>query len=88
MIRLVDLEAPLPHCTAQVVCAEALLPLAITAAFATSGPHNSKHAKWGEPRGQVRRVCLCVLVPLARRASADFSAREVLVSSLFRMAFL
>ena len=31
-----------------VVCAEALLPLAITAIFATGGPHNSSHAKWGE----------------------------------------
>jgi len=32
----------------QVVCAEALLPLAITAVVTTEGSHNSQHAKWGE----------------------------------------
>lgn len=31
-----------------VICAEALLPLAITAIVTTGGPHNSSHAKWGE----------------------------------------
>ena len=31
-----------------VTCAEALLPLAITAIFTTGGAHNSQHAKWGE----------------------------------------
>lgn len=30
------------------MCAEALLPLAITAVFTTGGPHNSEHAKWGK----------------------------------------
>ena len=34
-----------------VVCSEALLPLAITALFATGGPHNSEHAKWGKGAG-------------------------------------
>ena len=36
------------HQECMVVCAEALLPLAITAIFTTGGPHNSSHAKWGE----------------------------------------
>lgn len=36
------------HEECMVVCAEALLPLAITAVFTTGGPHNSAHAKWGE----------------------------------------
>lgn len=36
------------HEDCMIVCAEALLPLAITAIFATGGPHSSGHAKWGE----------------------------------------
>lgn len=36
------------HEDCMVICAEALLPLAITAIFTTGGPHNSSHAKWGE----------------------------------------
>lgn len=36
------------HEECMVVCAEALLPLAITAVFTTGGPHNSQHAKWGK----------------------------------------
>lgn len=36
------------HEECMVICAEALLPLAITAIFTTGGPHNSSHAKWGE----------------------------------------
>eukprot|EP00903_Cladosiphon_okamuranus_P012613 g11801.t1 len=35
------------HQECMIVCAEALLPLAITAVFTTGGPHNSEHAKWG-----------------------------------------
>ncbi|CAM9782649.1 unnamed protein product, partial [Ectocarpus sp. 12 AP-2014] len=35
------------HQECMVICAEALLPLAITAVFTTSGSHNSEHAKWG-----------------------------------------
>lgn len=36
------------HEECMVICAEALLPLAITAIFTTGGPHNSQHAAWGE----------------------------------------
>lgn len=36
------------HEDSMIICAEALLPLAITAIFTTGGPHNSSHAKWGE----------------------------------------
>ncbi|CAM9174754.1 unnamed protein product, partial [Laminaria digitata] len=35
------------HEECMIICAEALLPLAITAIFTTGGPHNSQHAKWG-----------------------------------------
>eukprot|EP00904_Undaria_pinnatifida_P011388 jgi/Undpi1/737/HiC_scaffold_10.g04201.m1 len=35
------------HAECMIICAEALLPLAITAIFITGGPHNSQHAKWG-----------------------------------------
>ena len=36
------------HEECMVICAEALLPLAITAIFTTGGPHNSEHAAWGK----------------------------------------
>ena len=36
------------HKDCMIICAEALLPLAITAIFATGGPHTSSHATWGE----------------------------------------
>ena len=36
------------HEDSMIVCAEALLPLAITAIVTTGGPHSSSHAKWGE----------------------------------------
>lgn len=38
------------------MCAEALLPLAITAVFTTGGPHNSEHAKWGESGEKLTRT--------------------------------
>ena len=38
-----------------VTCAEALLPLAITAIFTTGGAHSSQHAKWGENKTVVGR---------------------------------
>lgn len=51
--------ALLLHTSRQVVCAEALLPLAITAVFTTGGPHNSEHAKWGESGGNSHiRYCM------------------------------
>lgn len=36
------------HENSMIVCAEALLPLAITAIVTTGGPHSSSHAQWGE----------------------------------------
>ena len=36
------------HQECMVMCAEALLPLAIAALFSTGGSHDSPHAKWGK----------------------------------------
>ena len=44
------------HQDCMVVCAEALLPLAITAIFTTGGPHTSEHARWGEQKREIREM--------------------------------
>lgn len=53
------------HEECMVICAEALIPLAITAVFTTGGPHNTEHAKWGERRmyvcsKQLSTVAACI----------------------------
>lgn len=36
------------HEECMIVCAEAVIPLSITAVVSTGGSHDSAHARWGE----------------------------------------
>lgn len=61
-----------------VICAEALLPLAITAIFTTGGPHNSKHAKWGEETKDVlQEAGLRACGEVGGRKRKDLFSRDV-----------
>lgn len=50
------------HEECMIVCAEALIPLSITAVVTTGGSHVSEHAKWGKKQKSSCASCAFVLL--------------------------